>query len=429
MQVYVVQSGDTLFSIANMYHTTIEAIQKANDLTTTQLIVGQSLVIPIVGQYYFVQPGDTLYNIAQRFGMSVELLARINQLPPNFTLPVALRLYIPPLPKRKLTTFGYIEPIGETVSPVLESAAKSKSPYLTFLAPFTYRVHRDGSLTPPPLNRFKEISKQHKTEMALVISNLEGDNFSSELAHIVLNVKAVQHKLIDEIVNIAVKEGFGAVHVDFEFVPQDDREAYNKFLEKLKPRLNDYNILLSTALAPKYNKTQPGLLYEAHDYQVHGEIADFVVLLTMEWGYQMGEPQAISPINEVEKVLAYALTEIPKEKILLGQNLYGYDWTLPFVKGKSKARAISPQQAVQIAREHFAEIEYDEAAQAPFFEYYDGNGRQHVVWFEDARSIKAKFDLVNRLELSGIAYWKLGYQFPQNWLLLKDRFEINKANG
>ena len=50
-------------------------------------------------------------------------------------------------------------------------------------------------------------------------------------------------------------------------------------------------------------------------------------------------------------------------------------------------------------------IEYDEIAQAPFFHYKDNEGREHIVWFEDARSIKAKFQLVKRLNLRGIAYW------------------------
>src|SRR5699024_6234617 len=145
-----------------------------------------------------------------------------------------------------------------------------------------------------------------------------------------------------------------------------------------------------------------------------------------EWGYSAGPPMAVSPINEVRRVLEYALTEIPANKILMGQNLYGYDWTLPFEQGKSFARAVSPQQAIRIARENNAEIQYNEGAQAPFFRYVDKEGKQHEVWFEDARSIQAKFNLAKELNLRGIAYWKIGLSFPQNWLLLDDNFTIMK---
>lgn len=426
MQIYVVQRGDTLFSIASTYRTSIAAITDANELETPNLVVGQALVIPIVGQYYFVQPGDSLFLIGKKFNLSVEELSHINNIPPTMTLPIGFRIYIPPQPRRNITTFGYVEPIGDSVSPMLEEATVSASPLLTFLAPFSYRVNRDGSLSPPPLNRFLEIATTNNSNTSFVVTNLEGNSFSSELAHIILTVQVVQNRMIDEIINTATANGFSDVHVDFEFIPPDDREAYNMFLRKIKPRLEQNNLLLSTALAPKTSGEQKGLLYEAHDYQAQGEIVNLLVLMTYEWGYSAGPPLPVSPINEVERVLRYAVSVISPQKILMGQNLYGYDWTLPFVQGESFARALSPQQAIRIARERGVVIEYDEVAQAPFFHYYDAEGREHVVWFEDARSIQAKFDLIKRLGLLGISYWKLGINFPQNWLLLADNFIVTK---
>jgi len=236
----------------------------------------------------------------------------------------------------------------------------------------------------------------------------------------------VQRKLIDEIINIAIKNGFQYIHFDFEYILPEDRNAYEEFLQKMHERASQYGLLLSTALAPKTSSTQMGLLYEAHNYRVLGEIADFSIIMTYEWGYSAGPPLPVSPINEVEKVLTYALTEMPAEKIIMGQNLYGYDWTLPFVQGESFARALSPQQAIQLALENNVAISYDETAQAPYFEYVDTEGKEHIVWFEDARSIQAKFNLIKQLGIKGIAYWKLGLSFPQNWLLLADNFIINK---
>jgi spore germination protein len=183
---------------------------------------------------------------------------------------------------------------------------------------------------------------------------------------------------------------------------------------------------MSTALAPKTSATQVGEWYEAHDYRAHGEIADFVVLMTYEWGYSGGPPMPVSPIGPVREVIEYALTEMPANKIMMGQNLYGYDWTLPYVPGGPYARAVSPQQAIQIAAEHNVPIRYDTRAQAPYIDYTDDQGRQHKVWFEDARSIQAKFDLVKELGLRGVSYWKLGLSFPQNWLLIEENFDVVK---
>lgn len=427
MQIHVVQSGDTLFTIANTYGTTTDVLTIANELDEpNHLVVGQALVIPIIGRFYFVQSGDSLYSIAQQFGISYPALAQVNNLPISGPLSVGLRLYIPPYPKRDITSFAYIEPTGNTVSPTLENAAQKTTPLLTFLGPFSYSVNRDGSLNPPLLNNFKEIASVNQTALSLVVSNLEGGSFNTELAHIILTVQAVQNKLLDNIVNTAINGGFRDVHFDLEFLPREDKEAYNTFLRRAGERLSQAGLLLSTALAPKTSATQPGILYEAHDYQVHGEVADFVVLMTYEWGYSAGPALPVSPINEVRKVVEYALSEMPSSKILLGQNLYGYDWTLPFVAGGEYARALSPQQAITLAREQNVAIQYDPVAQAPFFHYFDAEGKEHEVWFEDARSIQAKFDLIKEFNLRGIAYWKLGLSFPQNWLLLSDNFTIEK---
>ena len=427
MQIHVVSQGETLFAIANTYGTSINTLAEANELNIADtLVVGQTLVIPIVGRFHFVEPSETLSSIAQQYQISIQELAQINHISINQQLSIGLRLYIPPQPKRNITSLGYLEPLGGTVSPTLINAATKTTPFLTYLALFSYTVNRDGSLNPPPLNNLKQIAGNNQAALSLVVTNLEEGSFSSELAHIILTVQAVQNNLLDQIINTATSGGYTDVHFDFEFIPQDDREAYNNFLRKAKERLSQAGLLMSTALAPKTSATQQGLLYEAHDYAAHGEIADFVVLMTYEWGYSGGPPLPVSPINEVRKVVEYAITEIDTEKILLGQNLYGYDWTLPFVAGGPPARALSPQQAIALAREQNVAIRYDETAQAPFFTYYDSEGKQHEVWFEDARSIQAKFNLIKEFNLLGIAYWKLGLAFPQNWLLIQDNFNITK---
>lgn len=261
----------------------------------------------------------------------------------------------------------------------------------------------------------------------MVITNLEDGAFSGELGQVVLENDALQNTLMDSIVAEANRVGrFSDVHFDFEFLPASMREPYNQFLRKAVARLHPEGLLVSTALAPKTSAAQAGQWYEAHDYRAHGEIVDFVVLMTYEWGYSGGPPLAVSPIGPVTDVVEYALTEMPADKIMLGQNLYGYDWTLPFVEGGDYARAVSPQQAITLARENQVAIQYDWEAQAPYFFYTDNEGSEHEVWFEDGRSIQAKFDLIQQYQLRGISYWKLGLSFPQNWLLLSDRFYINK---
>lgn len=427
MQIHVVQPGQTIFSIAQAYNSTASAIVGANEVPNpNQLVAGQTLVIPIVGSYYWVQPGDTLYTIARRFGINYQTLAQVNGISVARPLEVGLRLYIPPRPKRKAEINAYVEPIGGRVTPALQQSARSAAPFLTYLAPFSFRIKRDGTLEAPPLDNFPAIARANNATLMMVVTNLEEGQFSAELGRIILTNEQIQNTLLNNIIATAKQYNFRDIHFDMEFLPPELRENYNNFLRKAKARLSAEGLLMSTALAPKTSATQAGAWYEAHDYKAHGEIADFVVLMTYEWGFSGGPPMPVSPIGPVRKVIEYALTEMPASKIMMGQNLYGYDWTLPFVPGGQYAKAVSPQRAIEIAAENNVPIKYDYTAQAPYIDYTDKAGKQHKVWFEDARSIQAKFNLVKELGLRGVSYWKLGLSFPQNWLLIEDNFDVVK---
>lgn len=427
MQIYVVKPGDTLYAIALEYRTTVAAIVEANRIPVPDsLVVGQALVIPVDGMYYFVQPGDTLWLLGRRFGINYLELARINNLAPDFMLRVAQRLYIPPRPKTPAVANAYLEPLGGQASEALLNDARNAAPLLTYLAPFSYQARSDGTMVPVPLAGIPEIAVANGAKLMMVVTNIMGGQFSGQLARNILESRAVQNLLINNIIAEVDRVGlFTDVHFDFEFIPPDLRTAYVSFIGMAANRLRAEGLQISVALAPKTSATQQGQWYEAHDYGALGALVDFVVIMTYEWGYSGGPPMPVSPIGPVERVLRYAITEMPAGKILMGQNLYGYDWTLPFVPGGEFARAVSPQLAINIARENNAAIEYDYVAQAPFF-YYTAQGRRHIVWFEDARSIQAKFDLLKSLNLRGISYWKLGLPFPQNWLLLEENFNIIK---
>jgi spore germination protein len=425
MQIHVIQRGQSLYGIAQTYGTTVNDIVEANEIPNpSDLVVGQALVIPIIGSFYWVKAGDTLWSVSRLFGISYQELARVNNISPNQALRVGYRLYIPPRRKVRGEFNGYVEPRGNTVAPALETAAREAGPFLTYLAPFSFQVLRNGSLKEPLLNNFPTIAREHNNVLMMVLTNQENDQFSDELGRIILNDIPIQDRLLNNIVTTAKKYGFRDIHFDFEFLRPADKEAYNQFLRKAKARFNQEGWLLSTALAPKKSATQKGAWYEAHDYKAHGEIVDFVVIMTYEWGYSGGPAMAVSPIGPVREVLEYAISEMPANKILMGQNLYGYDWTLPFVQGTT-ARAVSPQQAILLAANNNVAIQYDQEAQAPFFNY-TAEGKRHEVWFEDARSIQAKFDLIKELGLRGMSYWKLGLSFPQNWLLIRENFNVVK---
>jgi spore germination protein len=253
----------------------------------------------------------------------------------------------------------------------------------------------------------------------------ESGQFNNTLISRVINDDLARNKLIDNLVSVIIEKGFQGVDIDFEYILAEDRLQFAEFVADVRAAVHALGYLVTVALAPKNSDTQTGLLYEGKDYALLGEAADEVLLMTYEWGYTYSSPMAVAPINNVRRVVEYALTRIPREKINLGIPNYGYDWPLPYIRGVTAATTIGNIEAVQIAANNGAVIQFDETAMSPFFTY-TSNGIEHEVWFEDVRSMQAKFDLVKEYQLHGMGYWQIMRLFRGNWLLLANQFLIDK---
>ncbi|MGH4117391.1 glycoside hydrolase family 18 protein [Clostridium sp.] len=425
MIIHVVKSGESLYSISRLYNVSFNKIAVDNELADpNRLIVGQTLVILGGVRTHIVASGQTFYTIAVTYGLTINELSAANSNLTNIALIFPGQILDIPASNRKL---GTIEVNGYAFSNITNEVLQKTLPYLTYLSIFSHQVKEDGTLISINDASIIEAARQAKVAPILVITNLvPGGGFNSDLAHTILGSAQLSDTLLNNVLQTLRAKKYYGLDIDFEYVYPDDRQLYNNFLKKAVEKLKPLGFSVTTALAPKLSDEQKGLLYEAHDYPVHGKLASHVILMTYEWGYTFGPPMAVAPLNAVRRVLDYAVTAIPSDKILMGIPNYGYDWTLPYKRG-TKATVISNVGAINIASREGAEIKYDMVAQAPYFNYYDGNGKQHVAWFEDARSIRAKLKLVNELNLSGVSYWTIGRFFPQNWLVLKSLYNIKKV--
>ncbi len=420
MTIHIVAPGQTLTAISGLYGVGVGLIAGYNGLTPPYtLAVGQSLLIPEPTTLYTVQPGDTLTGIAARSGLSVNALLRRNPglggdaaLYPGQTL----ILQVSDAPGREIEVNGYAYPF------VNDAILRSILPYTTYLTPFTYGIAEDGGLVPLNDESLLALGREYGVRPLMHLSTLtENGNFSTERATRMLNDPALSARLIESAVRTVNQKGYRGLDLDFEFLGAQNAAAYADFAARLRAALG--GLPLITALAPKTSDTQPGLLYEGHDYAALGQASDAVLLMTYEWGYTYGPPMAVAPLASVQRVLEYALTRIPSEKILLGFPNYGYDWPLPFERGTTRAQSISNERAVALAVQYRAEILYDETAQTPYFNYLL-DGRAHEVWFEDPRSTLAKYALVNRYDLRGIGFWNYMRPFTAGFALLGNMFRI-----
>lgn len=417
---YTVRAGDNLTAIARRYGTSIQEIMQLNHLIDpTSIYPGQRLIVPIIA--YTIKSGDTLPAIARRFGVSVQSITQVNGITSTTPLSPGQTLRIPEPPKRTIDVNAFTTVFGQAGAREVRDVAHD----LTYVAPFGYRMQRDGSLEAIDDVPTIQAAQNGRIIPIMAITNFSATEAGTALAHTILSSQALSERILTNTLSVMRAKGYKGLNIDFENVSPEDRENYNRFLQRAVDLLHPAGYFVSSSLAPKMSATQKGLLYEAHDYPAHGRILDFVVPMTYEWGYRFGPPQPISPVNLMRQVIEYAVSVIPRNKILLGFQVYARDWELPHVQGK-QAETFDMQEAIRRAIKYNAVIQYNETAQSPFFRYTDENGKQHEVWFEDARSAQAKFNLVKEFNLRGVSYWVLGYPFPQNWTLLEDNFIIRK---
>jgi spore germination protein len=372
---------------------------------------------------HVVKEGDSLYKIGEQYHIDYRKIAEYNKIPLHKDLVVGQTIVVITNNTEKLRQ---IEVNGYAFPNIKIDILAETLPYLTYLSIFSYPVNFDGSLNMIDDEELINLSKVYDIEPIMSVTNIGSEGrFNSNLAHAILSNNNVQNKLISNILSILLNKGYKGLNIDFEYVYPSDKEAYIKFLTKVKTIIKRYNYFLTVSVAPKTSDEQRGLLYEAHDYKRIGILADRIVIMTYEWGFSGGPAMAVAPITKVEDVLNYAISRIPSYKILLGIPNYGYDWTLPYNEGDI-ARSISNPEAVEIARKNNQSINYSNEDQAPFFNYFDSSKKKHEVWFEDARSIQAKLGLVMKYNLKGISYWTLNNPFTQNFLVLNSLFDIRK---
>jgi len=430
MWIYTVSSGDTAQSIAEKHGTTRREVVRLNELSNDEaLVAGMHLLLPnqtksALAVPYTVQTDDTFQSLSKKLGLTqdeFEVWLGIRQATGG-KLPRGKTIYVPKVitTKRTIEVNGYLIPTGTAT----DSNILNDVPDQTYMSVFSYQAKADGSLVSPKDNLTISAARNLGIAPLMTLTNFDGNNFNTELAHTIMTTSSVKQRLFQNILTTLKSRGFRGVNVDFEHMNPDDRPLYNQFIRDMGKAVRAQGYSLSIAMGPKTSDMPEGTWMGAFDYKTLGTEVDFIMLMTYEWGWVGGPPMAVAPINQVKAVLDYATSIIDPAKILMGMSLYGYDWTLPYTKG-SRASGLSNNTAQNLALTERANIQFDAASASPYFNYKTDK-TQHVVWFDDALSAAAKLQLVNDYKLRGVSLWVLGNSFPQLWHLLKDTFEVEK---
>ncbi|TRM11753.1 LysM peptidoglycan-binding domain-containing protein [Lentibacillus cibarius] len=414
--IHVVEQGENLSKIADVYGTTPSRLVNINGLPDrNKLIPGQALLVP--GQEYVVQPGESLWGISKRHAMSIEKLKSENELDSNIIYPEQ-KLTIPESSKRKIFTGAFFVPSGDQKAN--QSVLDHYREMASSVAYFEYHPDTKGNLSTLAGDESVDTAWNKGYIPYATVTNLSGQGFDPDLVHQIVSSQENRNRLIENIYQVLHTKELKGVVIDFEGIHNKDRQYFNTFIKELSDRLHKTDMKVSLSLPPMQGDRNPSY-YAGYDYQTLGEYADALFLMTYDWHWSGGPAGPIAPLGEVRDTIEYAVSVVPRSKITLGIPMYAYDWSMDHPED---TRAYAQEHAINTAIKYESVIHYNKKTNQPWFRYTDEHDKRHEVWFEDARSILMKYRLVKEYNLRGMGGWKMGLSFPQAEQLLMEEFDL-----
>lgn len=282
------------------------------------------------------------------------------------------------------------------------------------IIPFWATLEEDGSLKNRGGNDHDSVvqyAHRHEITAILMINNANQKNPNKGL-HAILANPLLCKAAIENIKKFIDQHDLDGINIDFELVPASDRDKLTAFISELSRRLKPEGYIVSIAVFPKHNEENE--IAVAYDYAQLAQYVDGIALMTYDYHADWSGPGPIADIRSVETDLQYALTLIPKNEVYLGVAGYGYDWS------KKGVKSLEYREIRNLINRFHVDVVWDNASKSPHFDYNGVDGTYHQVWFEDRRSLKYKIDLVNKYDIQGIAFWKLGDEDPAFWQVVKN---------
>lgn len=426
MQIHVVEPVDTIESIAARYGISIELLLRDNQLSeTTNLVIGQSLVIAIPLETYVVQQGDTLRGIAETHNVTLMQLYRNNpflsdreNIVPGDTLVIRYNNT-----GGRMTTHGNIFPY------INRGILRKTLPYLTYLSVINYTATSEGDIVTyyDDTELVKEIKSYGVIPLMLLTTLTIQGVANIGVAYDLLLNREFQARQIENIINILRTQGYYGVNISLQYINISTLYVYEDYLLNVFRSLSQAGFYVFVTISPGIRIIDNQVFIAKVDYTVINQFATNIIFMSYEWSTNINPPSPITSINNINIFLGYI--DFPLDKVVIGIPTVGYDWQLPFVAGISDVRLLTIQNAIDLARDVNAVIEFDEISQTPYYLYYAGgevSPVQHIVWFIDARSFNALLSIVIENQLLGTGIWNIMNYNSQLWVLINSQYEITK---
>lgn len=233
----------------------------------------------------------------------------------------------------------------------------------------------------------------------------------------ILNDYSQREKMIEEIVELALKYKVDGINVDFEYMNMSDKDVFSRFIIELAPRLREYGIVTSVDVTAPDGSENWSLCY---DRDLLANEADYIVFMAYDQhGVSSTKAGTVAGCDWVEANIKKFIGQeaVKKEKIILGMPLYTRLWRTDN-NGKLTSSVINMNKIGEALPNDITKT-WDENTKQYYVEY--SNDRyKYQMWIEDGKSIKEKLNLINQYELAGGAFWEKDRETEDIWDIAKE---------
>jgi GH18 family chitinase len=220
--------------------------------------------------------------------------------------------------------------------------------------------------------------------------------------HTLLMVPENRARFIDNMRQILAQYPAEGINLDLEFIRQADNTGFTALCREMKAAFPDLTVSAAVMSSTGTESWAAGANYPAI-----GQVLDKVMVMAYDYHWAGGSAGAVAPIDWVEKVMAYAQSCIPDDKLMLGIPAYGYYWPAAGGQGGTMNQAKLSEYS---AAGSLLSKGYSASAASPYMNFRK-NGVNYVAWYEDINSYTEKWALTLKGQYSGVFFWKIGGAF------------------
>jgi spore germination protein YaaH len=303
---------------------------------------------------------------------------------------------------------------------------------ISIIAPGGYSVDGEGVVWGEVDPRVIRLGRERNVPVMPLIVN---PGFDQAMLSQLLNNADARERAIQSMVELCRRNGHWGIQFDFENVAMTDRDALTLFYREAATALHGAGFRISIAVVHRPDELAGPTRYHkwlfrnwraGYDVDALAQIGDFLSVMTYSQHTRRTPPGPQAGIPWVEDVVAWFLERVPPEKLSLGIPTGSQHWytsqedRIQPEMALSYSENISWARAMALIERNNAKLTWSEEHQVQYA-FYDRGGTFEWVFLENARSFRAKLDVVRKHRLRGFSVWVIGSEDPEIWNALPRR--------